>query len=154
MPPYAPLASNSNYNWYDGSSSCSGSFYQNETVQQPLQLVPKSYNNLPNGLPYSQPVHTQTHPHVPSESEFSIQMTDSSAFHAPSMPNVKMQNLNMFGATSFDANVRTASTTLAESLNGYAPCQGPRPWNYAHCYGSYDEPACPLVNNIDIEDFM
>lgn len=142
IPPYAPLTSNSNFNWSDGSSSCSGSLvYQNEAIQQPHQ-------------PYSQPVNRQTHPHVPSELEFPMQMTDSSAFHAPSMPNVKMRNSNLFGATSFDANVRTLSTTtLAEPLNGYAPCQGPRPWNYAQCYGLYGEPACPLVNIIDIEDF-
>lgn len=36
----------------------------------------------------------------------------------------------------------------------YAPCQGPRPWNYSYCYGFYGEPACPLVNLVDMEDFM
>lgn len=35
-----------------------------------------------------------------------------------------------------------------------APCQGPRPWNFSYCYGFYGEPACPLVNIIDMEDFM
>lgn len=39
-------------------------------------------------------------------------------------------------------------------LAGVAPCQGPRPWNFAQCYGFYDEPACPLLNMIDMEDFM
>lgn len=36
----------------------------------------------------------------------------------------------------------------------YAPCQGPRPWNFAYCYGYYGEPACPLINMVDMEDFM
>lgn len=36
----------------------------------------------------------------------------------------------------------------------YPPCQGPRPWNYAYCYGYYGEPACPLINMVDMEDFM
>lgn len=36
----------------------------------------------------------------------------------------------------------------------YAPCEGPRPWNYAYCYGYYGEPACPLINMVDMEDFM
>lgn len=36
----------------------------------------------------------------------------------------------------------------------YAPCQGPRPWNFAQCYGFYGQPACPLLNIIDMEDFM
>lgn len=36
----------------------------------------------------------------------------------------------------------------------YAPCDGPRPWNYNYCYGYYGEPACPMVNMVDMEDFM
>ncbi|GAB0087527.1 protein similar [Sergentomyia squamirostris] len=36
----------------------------------------------------------------------------------------------------------------------YAPCQGPRPWNFAYCYGFYGEPPCPFANMIDMEDFM
>lgn len=37
----------------------------------------------------------------------------------------------------------------------YAPCQGPREsWNFAYCYGYYGEPACPMANLIDMEDFM
>lgn len=36
----------------------------------------------------------------------------------------------------------------------YPPCQGPRPWNFAYCYGYYGEPACPLINMVDMEDFM
>lgn len=40
------------------------------------------------------------------------------------------------------------------AIVSYAPCQGPRPWNFAQCYGFYGQPACPLVNIIDMEDFM
>ncbi|KFB46057.1 AGAP002942-PA-like protein [Anopheles sinensis] len=36
----------------------------------------------------------------------------------------------------------------------YAPCQGPPPWNYAHCYGYYGQEPCPYVNMVDMEDFM
>lgn len=36
----------------------------------------------------------------------------------------------------------------------YAPCEGPQPWNYAYCYGYYGEPACPMMNLVDMEDFM
>lgn len=36
----------------------------------------------------------------------------------------------------------------------YAPCQGPRPWNFAQCYGFYGEPACSMLNIGDMEDFM
>lgn len=42
----------------------------------------------------------------------------------------------------------------ADSITTYAPCQGPKPWNFAQCYGFYGQPACPLVNIIDMEDFM
>lgn len=148
-PPYAMQPSISNCNWYDGSSSNSGMFHSEETIREPLQLVPNAYN----GLPYPQQVHM--HPPPPSASEFPNQVSDMSAFHGTSMPNDKMQNSNFYGATSSDANVKTENNqALAEPLNGYAPCQGPRPWNFAQCYGFYGEPACPLVNIIDIEDFM
>lgn len=40
------------------------------------------------------------------------------------------------------------------AMTSYAPCQGPRPWNFAQCYGFYGQPACSLVNIIDMEDFM
>lgn len=39
-------------------------------------------------------------------------------------------------------------------MSTYPPCQGPRPWNFAYCYGYYGEPACPLINMVDMEDFM
>lgn len=40
------------------------------------------------------------------------------------------------------------------SMMTYPPCQGPRPWNFAQCYGFYGQPACSLLNIIDMEDFM
>lgn len=42
----------------------------------------------------------------------------------------------------------------SKSIISYAPCQGPKPWNFAQCYGFYDQPACPLAKIIDMEDFM
>lgn len=36
----------------------------------------------------------------------------------------------------------------------YAPCQGQQPWNFSPCYGYDGQPPCPLVNLIDMEDFM
>lgn len=39
-------------------------------------------------------------------------------------------------------------------IDSHAPCQGPKPWNYAYCYGYYGEPACQFVDIVDIEDFM
>lgn len=60
-------------------------------------------------------------------------------------------------------NSRIPSSTSPSSLYAddnittYAPCQGPPPWNitnYAQCYGFYDQAPCPLVNIIDMEDFM
>lgn len=155
MPSHAPIPSTGNGNWYDASMASAGSVYGVGTFQEPLQLVPNVLNGLSNGLPYPQPV--PAHPHVQSNSEFPIQMTDSSAFHPTAMPIDKMPISSHFygGATSFNANVRAENTVaFAEPLNGYAPCQGPRPWNFAQCYGFYGEPACPLVDIIDIEDFM
>lgn len=155
MPPLATISSTGNGNWYDALASSAASVCGDKTFQEPLQLVPNVFNDFSNGLPYPEPVHA--HPHMQSHSGFPIQMTDSSAFHPTPMPIDKMPISSHFygGATSFDANVRPENTAVfAEPLNGYAPCQGPRPWNFAQCYGFYGEPACPLVDIIDIEDFM
>lgn len=39
-------------------------------------------------------------------------------------------------------------------MQTYAPCAGPKPWNFAYCYGFYGEPACQFTNIVDMEDFM
>lgn len=39
-------------------------------------------------------------------------------------------------------------------MQSYAPCEGPRPWNFAYCYGFYGEPPCQFANMVDMEDFM
>lgn len=54
---------------------------------------------------------------------------------------------------SSDGNI-VINDTDAPVIPTYAPCQGPRPWNFAQCYGFYGEPACPLINLVDMEDFM
>lgn len=54
-------------------------------------------------------------------------------------------NANYLALTEFDNSV---------AIESHAPCQGPRPWNFAQCYGFYGQPACPLGNIIDMEDFM
>lgn len=139
----------------------SGSLYQGGKNAEPPQLVPNAYNDSAYGLSsYPHPV--QTHHLVPPELEFPTQMADSSAFHGTSSqpPTDEMQRNSIFyraiGATKptslFDA--KNEQTAFAEPLNGYAPCEGPRPWNFAQCYGFYGEPACPLAKIGDIEDFM
>lgn len=54
---------------------------------------------------------------------------------------------------SSDGNI-VINDTDAPMIPTYPPCQGPRPWNFAQCYGFYGEPACPLLNLVDMEDFM
>lgn len=51
----------------------------------------------------------------------------------------------------------SSSLYVDDNITTYAPCQGPQPWNFANfanCYGFYGQAPCPLVNIIDMEDFM
>ena len=41
-----------------------------------------------------------------------------------------------------------------ENVQTYPPCQGPQPWNFAHCYGYFGDAPCQFANVIDMEDFM
>lgn len=37
----------------------------------------------------------------------------------------------------------------------YTPCRGPRPWNFAECFGFYGDAPCQYANvAVDMEDFM
>lgn len=64
-----------------------------------------------------------------------------------------IENYQPLISTQFASN-QTYFDENNVTMHSYAPCQGPRPWNFAQCYGFYGEPACPLVNIIDMEDFM
>lgn len=54
----------------------------------------------------------------------------------------------------FGQNILSPMAEPQYPIVGQAPCEGPRPWNFAQCYGFYGEPPCPMVNIIDMEDFM
>lgn len=63
-------------------------------------------------------------------------------------------------STYINNNYRMSSPSLPyvdDNITTYAPCQGPPPWNFtnfAQCYGFFGHEPCPLVNIIDMEDFM
>lgn len=51
----------------------------------------------------------------------------------------------------------SSSSMYDQNMTAYAPCQGPPPWNFTNfeqCYSFYGQAPCPLVNIIDMEDFM
>lgn len=75
--------------------------------------------------------------------------SQSTALGYPSQtysPDSDQYSIASFGPTNEYGSYSEMST--------YPPCQGPRPWNFAYCYGYYGEPACPLINMVDMEDFM
>lgn len=43
---------------------------------------------------------------------------------------------------------------FTDTAQTYPPCQGPKPWNFAECYGYYGEAPCQFANVVDMEDFM
>lgn len=76
-------------------------------------------------------------------------------------PNVHSMHFNSNANYLPQTHSQSQSQSPQQPYNGdgnamvsYAPCQGPRPWNFAQCYGFYGQPACSLLNIIDMEDFM
>ena len=56
--------------------------------------------------------------------------------------------------TSYDNNLNM-NPSDNYSYQSYVPCRGPRPWNFAECFGFYGEAPCQYANvAVDMEDFM
>lgn len=56
--------------------------------------------------------------------------------------------------TSYDNNPNMNGSDNY-SYQSYVPCRGPRPWNFAECFGFYGEAPCQYANvAVDMEDFM
>lgn len=109
------------------------------------------------------PYSTMSQPYTPCHSDFLQQNYNFTNYENNSQPPVTMiptaspMQLQPFGYLPFAAHPQAhypPENELEIPLPDYAPCQGPRPWNFSYCYGFYGEPACPLVNLVDMEDFM
>lgn len=151
--------------WYDAVNS--EYFYEQEQIhnlknQNNYQLS-ANQEHLPiqneNPTVYSSGFDDSCIP-FPS-SEFSIE--NPAAFYPmPTNESNQLQNLNYSNGfsnsdTSLDmqiVNDENSVLPLPFPKVSHAPCQGPKPWNFAHCYGFYGEPACPLLNVTDMEDLL
>lgn len=79
----------------------------------------------------------------------------------PSYQRQLVQNDTYDGKNNntFSANVSSVSS-FGENENyfleqSYTPCRGPRPWNFAECFGFYGDAPCQYANvSVDMEDFM
>lgn len=93
----------------------------------------------------------------PNEGEMyydpTAQIVPDAVGYMPMQPN-GVPSVNYLNSSSMAAQQFPPNADQSYPLAGVAPCQGPRPWNFAQCFGFYGEPACPLLNVIDMEDFM
>lgn len=69
-------------------------------------------------------------------------------------------NNNFYGANETQ-NVSNTQTFNGNNDNyyqieqSYTPCRGPRPWNFAECFGFYGDAPCQYANNaVDMEDIL
>lgn len=65
---------------------------------------------------------------------------------------------NFYGANA-SQNAQSFSGNNNENYyymeQSYTPCRGPRPWNFAECFGFYGDAPCQYANvAVDMEDFM
>lgn len=68
---------------------------------------------------------------------------------------------NNFNGANVTQNVSNATPYSGNSENyyyleqSYTPCRGPRPWNFAECFGFYGDAPCQYANvAVDMEDLM
>lgn len=124
--------------WYDATHT---EFqYQPNTMQGPVPMVyPGDIQN--NG-------HMAAEQMVPAFQQQQqlppVAQTNTATYPGPL--SVYLNRTSNYSLSMYPNDPNTSVT--------HAPCQGPRPWNYAQCYGFYGEPPCPLVNMVDMEDFM
>lgn len=129
---------NNNFNNFD-DSVVPRNFYENNTATNNHTSI----NNY------------QVH-HVQQQQNFNSQLN----FYSTS--NAHYETTNQYNNTTTTVAVATANNTENpinyvnnEYFQTYPPCQGPQPWNFAHCYGYYgDSVPCQFSNVIDMEDFM
>lgn len=99
-------------------------------------------NSIENG--YQQQMHlTQPNNYVASNDQFNNYYygVDSNATGS--------------SVTSYNTNVNMSNESYTYNEQSYVPCRGPRPWNFAECFGFYGEAPCQYANvAVDMEDFM
>lgn len=104
--------------------------------EQPLTMMTTSEQQIHTGIEYYQrPLNVVNSMHFNNNANYLPQ--SQLQLHSQPQPQPQSQPYS-------DGN----------EMATYAPCQGPRPWNFAQCYGFYGQPACSLLNIIDMEDFM
>lgn len=70
--------------------------------------------------------------------------------------NYSAVNNNLYGANvSQNAQYSGNNENYYYMEQSYTPCRGPRPWNFAECFGFYGDAPCQYANvAVDMEDFM
>lgn len=119
----------------------------NNVHEQPLTMLTTAEQTHTNIDYYQRPTPMQQSNHV------SMQFSSDANYMPTAVPSLP--------PPSSPSSLLSSSSSATSYVNGdgnalvtYAPCQGPRPWNFAQCYGFYGQPACSLLNIIDMEDFM
>lgn len=112
--------------------------------EQPLTNVEHQHHLQQQQPPQQPPPQQQQIAHINNSSS-----NNNGGFYHRPMSMQFSNDANNYFPPPPSSYAGDGSTTLS-----YPPCQGPRPWNFAQCYGFYGQPACSMLNIIDMEDFM
>ncbi|KAG5670956.1 hypothetical protein PVAND_001185 [Polypedilum vanderplanki] len=149
---------NSNqFNYYNSNNNGQVSNFHQYPMQQQQSFTNSnySYNNSCNN--YDDSVVPTNFYENTSVNDYLMQVQQ---------PNYNNYYTNMSQSSHYNSNgyvdqsvaVGNASNyVFNESYQTHPPCQGPQPWNYAHCYGYFGDEPCQFSNFtsvIDMEDFM
>lgn len=148
--------------WWASAASIDGEFMYEQ--QHPHhQVIMGQVENAKNHLAYyddnissvadgHQQAHHYQHQELPcmtNQHQSSVQQS-----YAPSSVGTEM----LYSPLSYGVDDGMTPPAMDygqfDGIPTYPPCHGPRPWNFAYCYGYYGEPACPMINMVDMEDFM
>lgn len=132
--------------WYDAVNS---EFHYDQHRKQDMHSKEISNVHIYTTANVANPVFNVTESHLTTPATESTQI--NMKFFQQPIPMDYINGDNHLPSLSSASLYADDNSAMAAT---YAPCQGPQPWNFAQCYGFYDQPPCPLVNIIDMEDFM
>lgn len=116
----------------------------------------QSHLNMLGPPPMGYSAHPQHNNHMFDEHTVPTLQQPMSIGEQPPANPVRYQGLLTTYLSQMNPNNNASASCQSDPnvIVPYAPCQGQQPWNYSPCYGYDGQPPCPLVNLIDMEDFM
>lgn len=136
--------------WFDAVNS---EFYYDQHRKQDVHLKNNGNHHMFTAATgVTNPAAFNLHEHSPTMATAAEPMQTNMEYYQQPIPMEYVNDESFLPTPLSSSSIYVDDNSPMATWN--APCQGPQPWNFAHCYGFYGQAPCPLVNIIDMEDFM